>query len=109
MTLLGKVGDILVPLLAEGDADMKGEGYMNFSDLLKSNQKMLIERIRDEIERAERYHHSFTVTLIRINGLKDLLDADYKDGLALINELSLGIRKQVRKTDYFSYFRIHHG
>lgn len=103
MTLLGKVGDILVPLLAEGDADMKGEGYMNFSDLLKSNQKMLIERIRDEIERAERYHHSFTVTLIRINGLKDLLDADYKDGLALINELSLGIRKQVRKTDYFSW------
>ena len=103
MSLLGKVGDILVPLFAEGDAEMQGEGYMSFSDLLKSNQKMLIERIRDEIERAERYHHSFTVTLFKIHGLKELLDADYKRGLQLINELSLGIRKQVRKTDYFSW------
>jgi putative methionine-R-sulfoxide reductase with GAF domain/GGDEF domain-containing protein len=103
MNLLCKVGEILVPLLAEGEEDMKGEGYMSFSDLLKSNQKMLIERIRDEIERAERYHHSFTVTLFRIFGLKEILDDDYKGGLALINELSLGIRKQVRKTDYFSW------
>ena len=103
MSLLGKVGDILVPLLAEGEESMSGEGYMNFSDLLKSNQKMLIERIRDEIERAERYHHSFTVTLFRIYGLKELFDTDYKGSLALINELSLGIRKQVRKTDYFSW------
>lgn len=103
MNLLGKVGEILVPLLAEGEEDMKGEGYMNFTDLLKSNQKMLLERIRDEIERAERYHHSFTVTLFRIYGLGEILDADYKNGLALINELSLGIRKQVRKTDHFSW------
>jgi len=103
MELLGKVGEILVPLLAEGEEGMKGEGYMNFADLLKSNQKMLIERIRDEIERAERYHHSFTVTLFKINGLKEILEADYKNGLGLINELSLGIRTQVRKTDYFSW------
>jgi len=103
MSLLGKVGEILVPLLASGEEAMKGEGYLNFNDLLKSNQKMLIERIRDEIERAERYHHSFTVTLFRIIGLKQILEADYKSGLSLINELSLGIRKQVRKTDYFSW------
>jgi GAF domain-containing protein/GGDEF domain-containing protein len=106
MSLLGKVGEILVPLLASSEESMQGEGYMTFGDLLKSNQKMLLERIRDEIERAERYHHSFTLTLFKINGLKDLLDRDYRVGLALINEMSLGIRKQVRKTDYFSWIEM---
>jgi putative methionine-R-sulfoxide reductase with GAF domain len=101
--LLDRVGDILVPILAIGEAQMEGEGYPSFADLLKSNQKLLIERIRDEIERAERYHHSFTVTLFMISGLNELLETDHKSGLALINELSLGIRKQVRKTDYFSW------
>ncbi len=101
--LLEKVGDILVPIFAIGAEQMGGEGYPSFSDLLKSNQKLLIERIRDEIERAERYHHSFTITLFKINGLNGLLEKNKKAGLALINELSLGIRKQVRKTDYFSW------
>jgi GGDEF domain-containing protein len=101
--LLDKVGDILVPILAIGAEQMEAEGYPSFSDLLKSNQKMLIERIRDEIERAERYHHSFTVTLFKINGLNMLLEKNHKAGLGLINELSLGIRQQVRKTDYFSW------
>jgi putative methionine-R-sulfoxide reductase with GAF domain len=106
MSLLGKVGEILVPLLASSEESMQAEGYLTFPDLLKSNQKMLLERIRDEVERAERYHHSFTVTLFMLNGLKGLLENDYKGGLALINELSLGVRKQVRKTDYFSWIDV---
>ena len=43
------------------------------------------------------------MTLYRINGLKTVLSSDYGSTLELINALSIGIRKQVRKTDYFSW------
>jgi hypothetical protein len=43
------------------------------------------------------------VTLYRINGFKELLKRDYGMTLELINEMSIGIRRQVRKTDYFSW------
>jgi GGDEF domain-containing protein len=104
LDLMSRAEEIVVPIL-EGERGGKGPetGTVSFDELLKSNQKILLERMNEEIERAERYHHGFIVTLFRIHGLKSLMEKDNRRTLDLINELSTGIRGQVRKTDYFSW------
>ncbi|MBN1163469.1 MAG: GAF domain-containing protein, partial [Candidatus Krumholzibacteriota bacterium] len=101
--ILSKVRNILETILTQDDYPRKKRSPVNFNDLLKLNQKMLFDRIDEEIERAERYHHGFTVTLFRINGLTELFKANYRKSLVLINECSQKIRKQVRRTDFFSW------
>ncbi len=103
LDLLSRISEIITPILLESGTDKQDSKAASFDDLLRSNQKILMERVNEEIERAERYHHGFIVTLYRINGLKDILKTDYNSTLDLINELSIGVRKQVRKTDYFSW------
>jgi putative methionine-R-sulfoxide reductase with GAF domain len=103
LELLSRISEIVLPILS-GSGDGKRESKAaSFDDLLRSNQKILLERVSEEIERAERYHHGFIVTLYRINGLKEILRKDYSGTLDLVNRLSIGVRKQVRKTDYFSW------
>ncbi len=103
LDLLKKVGEILEPIFTRRNADDQGESPLTFDDLLKSNQKILLEHIQNEIERAERYHHGFTLTLFRIKGLRECFDTNQQKCLSLINKISLGIRTKVRKTDYFSW------
>jgi GGDEF domain-containing protein len=104
LDLMKRAEEIVIPIL-EGERSGKESesGAVSFDELLKSNQKILLERMNEEIERAERYHHGFIVTLFRINGLKGMMEKDYHRTLDLINELSTGVRGQVRKTDYFSW------
>ncbi len=103
LDLLSRISEIILPILHDSGVEKKDRKASSFDDLLRSNQKILLERLNEEIERAERYHHGFIVTLYRINGLKENLRTDYNTTLEIINELSVGIRKQVRKTDYFSW------
>ena len=103
LEMLSRISEIILPILHESGLDKRVSKAASFDDLLRSNQKILLERLNEEIERAERYHHGFIVTLYRINGLKEILNTDYNSTLELINELSIGVRKQVRKTDYFSW------
>jgi GAF domain-containing protein len=101
--LLRRIDDLVAPILTRAEwKKMENESF-TFDDLLKYNQKLMLERIGEEIERAERYHHGFVVTIFIINGLKTLFDRKYQEALNLVNELSMGIRKQVRKTDFFSW------
>ncbi len=101
--LLRKVSDILAPMFSKTSVTTKEPETFTFDDLLRYNQKLMLERIGEEIERAERYHHGFTVTVFKINGLQNILSADHSAGLRLVNELSVGARTQVRKTDFFSW------
>ncbi|MCX5752693.1 MAG: GAF domain-containing protein [Candidatus Krumholzibacteria bacterium] len=101
--LLRKVADLVAPIFSKAEVKNREMESFTFDDLLRYNQKLMIERISEEIERAERYHHGFTITLFRINGLHTILDEDYQAALRLVNELSMGIRTQVRKTDFFSW------
>lgn len=101
--LLQKVDDFLTPIFTRKEPKKREGEPFTFDDLLRYNQKLMIERISEEIERAERYHHAFIITAFKINGLKVLFDTDYQIALNLINELSMGIRRQVRKTDFFSW------
>jgi GGDEF domain-containing protein len=101
--LLRKVADLVAPIFAKTEKKSRETESFTFDDLLRYNQKLMMERIGEEIERAERYHHGFTITVCRINGLNSIFDSDYQAGLKLVNELSMGIRTQVRKTDFFSW------
>jgi putative methionine-R-sulfoxide reductase with GAF domain/GGDEF domain-containing protein len=101
--ILKRVGDVLQPVLKKSKEGKPAVSPPTFDNLLRSNQKVLLERLNNEIERAERYHHGFTLTLFKVNGLKELFANNYQAGLDLINHMSLGIRKKVRKTDYFSW------
>jgi GAF domain-containing protein/GGDEF domain-containing protein len=101
--LIKRVGSILKPILSMGGIAKRAERVLTFDDLLRSNQKLLLERINEEIERAERYHHGFVLTVFVIRGLKTLFETDYHLALGLVNELSMGIRQHVRKTDFFSW------
>ncbi len=103
LELLSRISEIILPILHESGVEKREGKAASFDDLLRSNQKILLERVSEEIESAERYHHGFIVTLYKVNGLKDNLKTDYNETLELINELSIGVRKQVRKTDYFSW------
>lgn len=106
--LLRRVGDILLPLFAKKKSEEHVKKPLTLDDLLRSNQKILIEHINDEIKRADRYHHGFILTLFKINGLKDFIKENYQAGLGLINDLSLGVRSQVRRSDYFSWIEVDH-
>jgi GGDEF domain-containing protein len=103
LELLSRISEIILPILHESGIEKQNSKAASFDDLLRNNQKILLERVNEEIERAERYHHGFIVTLYRVNGLREILKSDYNSTLELINELSIGVRKQVRKTDYFSW------
>ena len=101
--LLKRVDDLTAPIFAKSQWKKKAVESFTFDDLLRYNQKLMLERINEEIERAERYHHGFTITIFAVKGIKEALDNDYQGALNLINELSMGIRRQVRKTDFFSW------
>lgn len=106
LEIMKKAGEVLAPLFIEREPEAAEGAPETFENLLKSNQKAMLERIKNEIERADRYHHSFTITLFKINGLRDLFKTNYQSALRLINELSLGVRRRVRKTDYFSWIEL---
>ncbi len=101
--IMQKVSDILIPIFRKRKKQTCTEGPSSFNGLLRSNQKIFLERINEEIERADRYHHGFTVTLFYIKGLNDYYKISSHHALDLINDLSSGIRNVVRKTDYFSW------
>ncbi len=103
MDLIKRVEGILAPILSRGSAKKKSDEPLTFAELLRYNQRLLLERINEEIERAERYHHGFILTIFVINGLEGLFKGSYQTALGLINEVSMGIRRQVRKTDFFSW------
>lgn len=103
LLVMDKVRDILIPILKKKDTVSRRDGPTTFNELLKSNQKIFLERVAEEIERADRYHHGFTVTIFGIKGLTDYYKVSSHHALDLINALSLGLRKRVRRTDYFSW------
>jgi putative methionine-R-sulfoxide reductase with GAF domain/GGDEF domain-containing protein len=103
LMLLRKAEELVSPLFLRADENRAEGETISFDELLRYNKRLMLERIREEIERAERYHHGFVLTVFRVNGLAALFEGDPQSALKLINELSMGVRRQVRKTDFFSW------
>lgn len=103
ISLLEKVRDLTRPLFATAPSELKEKSSLGFDELLRYNQQLMMERIREEIERAERYHHAFVLTAFKLVGLGNYLNEDSTSALVLVNELSKGVRLRIRKTDFFSW------
>ena len=103
--LLNKAKNILnsISAVSLDDKNVKDEKPENFKELLKINQTLFINKIQEEIERAERYHQTFTVTVFKIIGMKPLLEKEQRKGLIHINGISSKLKDIIRKTDYFSW------
>jgi len=103
--LLSKAKKILNSISAV-NIEEKKEGIAkpeNLEELLIINQNLLISKIQEEIERAKRYHQTFTVTVFKIIGLRELLESEQRKGLIHINAISSKLKDVIRKTDYFSW------
>ena len=103
--LLSKAKNILNSVSAV-NIEEKKEGLVkaeSLEELLIINQKLLIGKIQEEIERAKRYHQTFTVTTFKIFGLRELLENEQRKGLIHINAISSKIKDVIRKTDYFAW------
>jgi hypothetical protein len=102
---LSKARNILNSINAVNIEEKKEEDAKpgSFKELLKTNQTLFISKIQEEIERAERYHQTFTVTVFKIIGLKELLRSEERNGLFHINNISSKLKGIIRKTDYFSW------
>ena len=104
--LIKKAENIIRTLYSrEPEPDKYGEEKTppKLDKLLEMNQTLLIGRIDEEIRRARRYHHTFTLTTIRIKGLKKLLSENREKGLQIINQIGAGIKSMIRNTDYYSW------
>ena len=106
LKILDKVGEILIPILKRKKPLKMESTPSDFNALLSTNQNIFIDRINEEIERANRYHHGIALTIFKIIGLEDYYKVSSNHALELVNRFSVGLQKEVRKTDYFSWIEI---
>jgi GAF domain-containing protein len=76
-----------------------------YESILSGNMQRLKKVLDNEMARADRYHHSFTLLLFRIRPLRELFERDASAGLSLVDEISRGIQTRTRKTDYSAWVR----
>jgi GAF domain-containing protein len=83
----------------------KAPSIASYDELLWGNLTRLKKVMESEMSRSDRYHHAFSLLVLRINPLDDLFERDQSQALALIDEISRGIHTRTRKTDYGSWVR----
>ena len=72
----------------------------NYGMILEGNRQRFDTICSGEVSRSERYHHSFSVILFQITALDEHLKKAPRETLAVIDEITKGIRTRTRKTDY---------
>jgi GGDEF domain-containing protein len=103
ISLLNRAENILNSIYHVNIEEPEPRKPASLEELPEINQNLLVSKIQEEIDRAERYHNSFTLTIFRIYGLEKLLDDDHGRGLKVINGISSRLRSSIRKTDYFAW------
>jgi GAF domain-containing protein len=77
-----------------------------YNQLLRDNLNRLISVCENEMSRSDRYHHAFSVIVIRIPPLAALFEKDRNAALRLIDDISQGIQTRTRKSDYGAWTRL---
>ncbi|HEX6791161.1 MAG TPA: GAF domain-containing protein, partial [Candidatus Krumholzibacteria bacterium] len=90
---------------ARGLASGTAEGKPSYDEMLAGNSRRLARIIDAEMTRADRYHHPFTLLVIRVPAMADLFAADERHALALADEIRQGIQTRTRKSDYGCWIR----
>jgi len=76
---------------------------LSYDELLRGNLTRLKKVMESEMSRSDRYHHAFSLLLLKIRPLDALFDNDENQALALVDEVTRGIQTRTRKTDYGSW------
>ncbi len=103
IALLDRAEKILGSIYDVNSKEAEPKKPVNLEELLTINRNLLLTKTQDEIDRADRYHNSFTLTVFQISGLKELLEKEHGRGLNVISGISSRLRDSIRKTDYFAW------
>ena len=77
----------------------------SYDTILQGHGKRLARHMEGEMSRSERYHHSFSLMVLKIQPLAAMFDDDFEQALKLVDEITRGIQTRTRKTDYGSWIR----
>ena len=87
-----------------GDKAAPG-GTLTYEELLRGNFVRLKKVMESEMSRSDRYHHAFSLFLLKISPLGRLFDDHEDQAVALVDEITRGIQTRTRKTDYGTWIR----
>jgi GGDEF domain-containing protein len=90
---------------ARGLASGTPEGRPTYDEMIAGNSRRLARIVDAEMARADRYHHPFSLLIIRVPAMADLFAADEERALKLADEIRQGIQTRTRKSDYGCWVR----
>lgn len=73
---------------------------ISYDELLSGNVNRLKKIMESEMSRSDRYHHAFSLLLLKIRPLDAMFEEDEDRAIVLIDEITRGIHTRTRKTDY---------
>ncbi len=69
------------------------------------NRRHLDQRIREEIERASRYEHTFALLMIDLDGFKGINDTfGHPIGDSVLKQVSIALRRTLRASDFLARY-----
>ena len=71
-----------------------------YDDVLVENRERLKRVGIGEIARSDRYHSTFALVLFRVRPLEMLFEQDAEKALAVVDEMTQGMKTRTRKTDF---------
>ena len=77
----------------------------SYDEMLTGNVHRLARVVDAEMGRADRYHHPFSLLVVRVPALADLFAVDEAKAIAAADEVRQGIQTRTRKSDYGCWFR----
>ncbi|HEU4928997.1 MAG TPA: hypothetical protein VFU38_04145, partial [Candidatus Krumholzibacteria bacterium] len=72
----------------------------SYDEMLAGNIQRLARITDAEMSRADRYHHPFSLLLIRVPALAELFEASEARALVLADEIRQGFQTRTRGSDY---------
>lgn len=86
--------------LAKPSAAAPAEEAPSYDVVLRGNLQRFKMVVENEMSRSDRYHHSFSLLVLKFKPLSAMFERNYKQALALVDEITRGIQTRTRKTDY---------
>jgi GAF domain-containing protein len=94
-----------IKVMSKAGVPGEGKPQVSYDEMLHGNLIRLKKVMESEMSRSDRYHHAFSLVLLRIKPLDTLFDEDEHRALALVDEITRGIQTRTRKTDYGAWIR----
>jgi hypothetical protein len=96
------VRGLLLPVKVKAEEEEEEPSY----DLvLRGNLERFKKIIESEMSRSDRYHHSFSLLVVKIKPLETMFEIKHDEALSLVDEITRGIQTRTRKTDYGCWIR----